>query len=61
MAALGLVLPFVIFGLLILAGCVAIAYFRPREERAGCLLVSGSLFLLCAFLTAWFLIAANTA
>ncbi|WP_162688790.1 MULTISPECIES: hypothetical protein [unclassified Streptomyces] len=52
---------FVIFGLLILAGCVAIAYFRPREERAGCLLVSGSLFLLCAFLTAWFLIAANTA
>lgn len=57
--ALGVVVPFAIFGLIVLAVCVAIAFFRPKGERTGCLLVSGSLLLLCALTLAAFLVEAN--
>ncbi|GAA1569421.1 hypothetical protein GCM10009731_24580 [Streptomyces globosus] len=56
--ALGIVVFLTIPALIILAACVAIAYFRPKESRAGCLLASGTLFLVCAltlliFLAEW--------
>ncbi|MFD9412670.1 hypothetical protein ACFWBN_37485 [Streptomyces sp. NPDC059989] len=57
--ALGVVVLFAIFGLIVLAVCVAIAFFRPKEERSGCLLVSGGLFLACALTLAVFLVEAN--
>ncbi|MFJ2751147.1 MULTISPECIES: hypothetical protein [unclassified Streptomyces] len=58
--ALGIVLLFMIPVLVVLAVCVAIAFFRPKESRTGCLLVSGGLFLVCALTVAMFLVEWNT-
>lgn len=59
MAALGVVALFMILVLIILGAVVAIAYFKPEEERTGCLLVSVSLFLVVFTVTVWFLLAPN--
>ncbi|MER5871507.1 hypothetical protein [Streptomyces sp. NPDC002044] len=58
--ALGIVVLFMIPVLIVLAVCVAIAYFRPKESRTGCLLTSGGLFLVCALTLVLFLVDRNT-
>ncbi|WP_404962606.1 hypothetical protein [Streptomyces sp. 147326] len=58
--ALGIVVLFVIPVLIVLAACIAIAFFKPKESRTGCLLVSGGLFLVCALTVAMFLVEWNT-
>ncbi|MBT2456751.1 hypothetical protein [Streptomyces sp. ISL-86] len=52
--ALGVVVLFTTLVLAVLAVCVAIAYFRPTQERTGCLAASGGLFLVCALTLALF-------
>ncbi|MFJ3636149.1 hypothetical protein [Streptomyces sp. NPDC090112] len=53
--ALGVVVLLMIPVLAALAVLVAIACFRPRESRTGCVLVSGGLFLICALSLVMFL------
>ncbi|MFD3681266.1 hypothetical protein [Streptomyces sp. NPDC058613] len=59
--ALGIVVLLMVPVLIVLAVCVAIAHFRPKESRSGCLLASGGLLLVCALTLVLFLVDWNTA